>query len=156
DIKADEIQSSCKKSTQEKDENIGVTDRCTEANTSDDKLCSEDQTPGKAQRSVTFTQYETKKQSVQQKIVSDVINSNVNLVKDQEERDVQNTILEKESMQLLKNMLVVKNTKNDYNANCVSSMDGDSCEDEAKRKKVDQKAEDTEPCIPAYRRTYLA
>ncbi|KAF1753903.1 hypothetical protein GCK72_020460 [Caenorhabditis remanei] len=146
DIKADEIQSSCTKSTHEKDENIGVTDRCTEANTSDGKLCSGDQTPGKAQRSVTFTQYETKKQSVQQKIVSDVIDSNVDLVKDQEERDVQNTVLEKESMQLLKNMLVVENTKHDYKANRVSSMDCDSYEDEAKRKKVDQKSEDTVTC----------
>ncbi|EFP10423.1 hypothetical protein CRE_22948 [Caenorhabditis remanei] len=146
DIKADEIQSSCTKSTHEKDENIGVTDRCTEANTSDDKLCSEDQTPGKAQRSVTFTQYETKKQSVQRKIVSEVINSNVNLVKDQEECDVQDTVLEKESMQLLKNMLVVENTKHDYKARSVNSTGGDSKEDEAKRKKVDQKAEDTVTC----------
>ncbi|EFP04623.1 hypothetical protein CRE_31311 [Caenorhabditis remanei] len=146
DIKADEIQSSCTKSTHEKDENIGVTDRCTEANTSDDKLCSEDQTPGKAQRSVTFTQYETKKQSVQRKIVSEVINSNVNLVKDQEECDVQDIVLEKESMQLLKNMLVVENTKHDYKARSVNSTGGDSKEDEAKRKKVDQKAEDTVTC----------
>ncbi|KAF1754279.1 hypothetical protein GCK72_020839 [Caenorhabditis remanei] len=148
EIKADKIQNSSTESTYKKDENIGVTDRCTEANISDDKLCSGDQTPGKAQRSVTFTQYETKKQSVQQKIVSDVIDSNVDLVKDQEERDVQNTVLEleKESMQLLKNMLVVENTKHDYKANCVSSMDCDSYKDEAKRKKVDQKAEDTVTC----------
>ncbi|KAF1747501.1 hypothetical protein GCK72_023966 [Caenorhabditis remanei] len=43
-------------------------------------------------------------------------------------------------------MLVVENTKHDSNANRVSSMDGVSCEDAAKRKKVDQKAEDTVTC----------
>ncbi|EFP11454.1 hypothetical protein CRE_16519 [Caenorhabditis remanei] len=143
DIKADEIQSSCTKSTHGKDENIGVTKRCTVANISSDKLCSGDQTPGKAQRSVTFTQYETNEQSVQQKIFSDVIDSNVDLVKDREERYVQDTVREKESMQLLKHMLVVENTKHDYKARSDSSTGGDSNEDEAKRKKVDQKAEDT-------------
>ncbi|EFO97956.1 hypothetical protein CRE_17609 [Caenorhabditis remanei] len=146
EIKADEIQNSCTEITHEKDENIGVTKRCTIGNISDDKLCSGDQTPGKAQRSVTFTQCETNEQSVQQKIVSDVIDSNVDLVKDQEERKVQNTVLERKSMQLLKNMLVVENPKQDYKANSVGSTDGVSWEDEAKRKKVDQKAEDTVTC----------
>ncbi|EFP01741.1 hypothetical protein CRE_23401 [Caenorhabditis remanei] len=126
DTKDDGLQTSCTKHAHTKDNNVGVNGEFTEANSQKNGNCDEEQKSERDQRLCSISLTKTKKRSVQQKKVSDVISSFGDLKRDQNEQSVQKSIVKCDSIQ-----------------SYMSSEDGDG---EKKRNTVDQKAVDNVMC----------
>ncbi|EFO98257.1 hypothetical protein CRE_15455 [Caenorhabditis remanei] len=126
DTKDDGLQTSCTKHAHTKDNSGGVNREFTEANSQKNGYCDEEHKSERDQRLCSISLTKTKKQSVQQKKVSDVISSFGDLKRDQKEHNVQKNIVNYESTQ-----------------SYMSSEDGDG---KKKRNTVDQKAVDNVMC----------
>ncbi|EFP00911.1 hypothetical protein CRE_13131 [Caenorhabditis remanei] len=117
---------SCTKHAHTKDNSGGVNREFTEANSQKNGYCDEEHKSERDQRLCSISLTKTKKQSVQQKKVSDVISSFGDLKRDQNEQSVQKSIVKCDSIQL-----------------SMSSEDGNG---KKKRNTVDQKAVDNVMC----------
>ncbi|EFP08795.1 hypothetical protein CRE_19811 [Caenorhabditis remanei] len=126
DTKDDGLQTSWTKHAHTKDNSGGVNREFTEANSQKNGYCDEEHKSERDQRLCSISLTKTKKQSVQQKKVSDVISSFGDLKRDQKEHNVQKNIVNYESTQ-----------------SYMSSEDGDG---KKKRNTVDQKAVDNVMC----------
>ncbi|EFO86964.1 hypothetical protein CRE_15827 [Caenorhabditis remanei] len=122
DTKDDGLQTSCTKHAHTKDNNGGVNREFTEASSQKNGNCDEEQKSERDQILCSISLTKTKKQSVQQKKVSDVISSFGDLKRDQKEHNVQKNNVNYDSMK-----------------SSMSSEDGDG---KKKRNTVDQKAVD--------------